>query len=134
MNRRDFVSLAGLAGAKSLLGPPTRIARQPPSQNSASMVVGCQRAPTDARRLQHFKRHGVDHICGYPPNSDHASAWTVESLSALRDRCESHGVSLDMIEFPMMTSASIDQSARKAIMLGREPDRQQEIDQVCTII
>jgi mannonate dehydratase len=134
MKRRDFVSLAGLAGARSLLGPPTLIARQAPPQKSTSMVVGCQRAPTDARRLQHFKRHGVDHICGYPANGDDPSAWTVESLSAMRDLCASHGVSLDMMEFPTMTSASIDQSMRKAIMLGKEPDRQQEIDQICTII
>lgn len=111
------------------------------------MVAGCQRAPTDARRLQHFKRHGIDHICGYPGNEDDPASWSVESLSKLRDLCESHGVSLDMVQFPTLSSASIDRLSGqhvvnpqratthgKAIMLGKEPERQQEIDAVCAII
>lgn len=111
------------------------------------MVAGCQRAPTDARRLQHFKRHGIDHICGYPGNEDDPASWSVESLSTLRDLCESHGVSLDMVQFPTLSSASIDRLSGqhvvnpqratthgKAIMLGKEPERQQEIDAVCAII
>ena len=111
------------------------------------MVAGCQRAPTDARRLQHFKRHGVDHICGYPGNEDDPASWSVESLSRLRELCESHGVSLDMVQFPTLSSASIDRLSRstrptrsarrrsgKAIMLGKDPERQQEIDAVCAII
>ena len=148
MKRRDFVSLAGFAGVGSLLGPTALVeSRSRAPAATSSMVVGCQRAPTDARRLDHFKRHGVDHICGFPANGDDPSSWTVESLTSLRDLCDAHGVSLDMIEFPAMSSASIDQlspqhtanprrggSDRKGIMLGQEPDRQREIDQVCTII
>ena len=85
------------------------------------MVVGCQRSPTDARRLDHFKRHGVEHICGFPPDGDtDPAAWTVESLTKLRELCEAHGVALDMIEFPTMTSASIDGSRRaRASCWGR---------------
>src|SRR5436309_1007425 len=121
MDRRDFVSLAGLAGVGSLIGPRLADASALRPASSSSMVVGCQRSPTDARRLDHFKRHGVDHICGYPPGGEtDAAAWTVESLSRLRELCEAHGVLLDMIEFPMMTSESIEPSTRKAIMLGRE--------------
>jgi mannonate dehydratase len=98
------------------------------------MVVGCQRAPTDARRLQHFKRHGVDHICGYPAETDGPAGWTAEALRRLRELCESHGVTLAMVEFPTLSSVAIDQSARKAIMLGKEPERQREIDDACAII
>ncbi len=97
------------------------------------MVVGCQRSPTDARRLDHFKRHGVEHICGFPPDGDtNPGAWTVESLTKLRELCEAHGVALDMIEFPTLSSASIDArspqhaanpqraaGAGKGIMLGQ---------------
>ena len=111
-------------------------------------VLGCQRAPTDATRLDYFKRHGVEHICGFPPEGEtDPAAWTVESLAKLRERCEAHGVALDMIEFPTMSSASIDRRSTqhaanpqrpsgtgKGIMLAREPDRQREIDQVCEII
>ena len=108
---------------------------------------GASDSPTDPRRLQHFKRHGIDHICGYPGNEDDPASWSVESLTRLRDLCDSHGVSLDMVQFPTLSSASIDRLSRqhaanpqlvptsgKAIMLGKDPERQQEIDAVCSII
>ena len=111
------------------------------SGRSAGPVLGCQRGPTSVKRLQHFKRHGVDHICGYPGNGADPASWSVESLTALRDLCASHGVSLDMVQFPTLSSASIDtlspqhetnpQARRrtgKAIMLGKDPERQQEIE------
>jgi mannonate dehydratase len=133
MKRREFVSVAGIGGAATLASR-WRTGAVPGSPSQASMVVGCQRAPTDARRLEHFKRHGVDHICGYPSEGDGPAAWTTESLRRLRELCESHGVTLAMVEFPTLSSASIDQSARKAIMLGQEPERQREIDAACAII
>ena len=86
MKRREFVSVAGLAGVAALARPDmsaTPLVRAP----GATMVAGCQRAPTDARRLQHFKRHGVDHICGYPGNEDDPVSWSVESLTRLRELC-----------------------------------------------
>ena len=138
MKRREFVSACGGAGAAlATLGKASPASASPPQQGPAprtTMVVGCQRSPTDARRLQHFKRHGVDHICGYPSNEDDPASWTVEALQRLRDLCESHGVTLAMVQFPTLSSDAIDRSARKGIMLGREPDRQREIDQVCAII
>ena len=146
MKRREFVSMAGLAGAAALARPALAATRSPRAPG-ATMVAGCQRAPTDARRLQHFKRHGIDHICGYPGNEDDPASWSVESLTRLRDLCEAHGVSLDMVQFPTLSSASIDRLSQqhaanpqrapthgKAIMLGKDPERQQEIDAVCSII
>ena len=148
MKRRQFVTLAGLAGLgavvpKSSEGQTARGA----GGRTAGPVLGCQRAPTDLRRLQHFKRHGVDHICGYPDNEADPASWTVESLMTLRERCASQGVSLDMVQFPMLSSASIDRMTAqhdmnpqlvaglgKAIMLGKDPDRQREIEFAQTII
>lgn len=150
MRRRQFVSLTGLAGLGALAsgtaaGAAGGQAPGPPSGRGP--VLGCQRAPTDVRRLQHFKRHGVDHICGYPDNEADPASWTVESLTRLRDRCAEQGVSLDMVQFPMLSSASIDRMSAqhdmnpqlvaglgKAIMLGKDPERQREIELVQTII
>jgi mannonate dehydratase len=98
------------------------------------MVLGCQRAPTDDRALMFFKRHAVEHICGYPPNEDQREAWTTLSLTRLRERCESHGIALDMVQFPFMSSSAIDSPTGKAVMTGREPERQREIDEACEII
>jgi mannonate dehydratase len=148
MKRRKFVTLAGIAGLGAVV-PEAGARHQAAGQlgRSSGPVLGCQRAPTDRRRLQHFKRHGVDHICGYPDDAANPSTWTVESLSALRDRCAGEGVSLDMVEFPMLSSASIDTltpqhdmnpqlvaGLGKAIMLGKDPERQREIEFVQTII
>jgi mannonate dehydratase len=130
MRRREFVSVAGAAGAAALAKPGLAAAEPPAGGSKPAMVVGCQRAPTDARRLQHFKRHGVESICGYPEKGDEPASWTAPALRQLRDLCESHGVTLAMVELPTLSSASIDQSSRKAIMLGRDPERQQEIDAV----
>jgi mannonate dehydratase len=153
MRRRQFVSLTALAGLGAMVsradGAPATREQAPPRARTATPgpVLGCQRAPTDSRRLQHFKRHGVDHICGYPENEADPASWTVESLARLRDRCAAHGVSLDMVQFPMLSSASIDRlSAQhdmnpqlvaglgKAIMRGKDPERQREIEFVQAII
>lgn len=148
MKRRQFVTLSGLTGLGAVVrGRPVSGQTPAPPAASKGPVLGCQRGPTDLRRLQHFKRHGVDHICGFPENGADPASWTVESLSALRDRCAAQGVSLDMVEFPMLSSASIDtltpQHAQnptlapglgKAIMLGKDPERQREIEFVQSII
>lgn len=158
MRRREFVSLAGLAGLGAIVPPGGSAASQPagqphapelsrPDALSTGPVLGCQRSPTTVRRLQHFKRHGVDHICGYPPDEGDPASWTVESLTKLRELCELQGVSLDMVQFPTLSSASIDRltgqhpmnpqgaaTRGKGIMLGMDPERQREIDQVHTII
>jgi mannonate dehydratase len=133
MQRRAFVSRIGLAGVAACTGVAPSAA-QPTSRARARMVVGCQRSPTDAAMLMHFKRHAVDHICGYPPDGEARSAWMPDSLKRLRDLCDAHGVSLDMIQFPFMSSSSIDRSRRKGIMLAQEPDRQREIDEACEIV
>jgi mannonate dehydratase len=131
VSRRDL--MRGLVPATaSLLASTPGEARA--ASGRARMVVGCQRAPTDARALQFFKRHAVDHICGYPSRLEERASWTRESLSRLRDACERHGVALDMVQFPFLASNPIEPDARKAIMLGREPERQQEIDEVCETI
>ncbi len=131
LSRRELF-LGAIPAAAGLTASPrvTASAASPP----ARMVLGCQRAPTDDRALTFFKRHAVDHICGYPPQGEDRAGWTVEALSRLRERCESHGVALDMVELPFMGSNPIAPAARKAIMLGREPDRQREIDEVCEIL
>jgi mannonate dehydratase len=135
MNRRDFVSLVGAtAGAAAFQGSTAPASARPAAPSAGRMVVGCQRAPTDDKALMFFKRHAVDHICGYPPEEANRASWTVDALTRLRDRCNAHGISLDMVQFPFMSSDAIEKSPRKGIVLGREPDRQQEIDEACEII
>ena len=135
MQRRAFVSLLGTAATGVAASPATPFSLHPGAiSRTARMVAGCQRAPTDDRALQFFKRHGVSHICGYPPDEARIAAWTVDALTRFRERCQAQGVSLDMVQIPFLSSATIDQNGRKGIMLAREPERQQEIDEACTIV
>jgi mannonate dehydratase len=133
MNRRHFLSVAGTAAGTAAL--PAGAARPASAQTSgkrARMVVGCQRGPTSDEMLQYFKRHGVDHICGNPLEKGR-DGYTLEAMSRMRDRCEKHGVKLMLLE-PGISSAYITRALRPSIMLGKSPERDREIDEVCQII
>jgi mannonate dehydratase len=131
MNRRQLLSAtaAGVAG-QALATRPLLAAAGPP----ATLKLGCQSGPTSDERLQFFKRHSVEHICGYPEDSGDKGYYSVEDLSKLKERCDKHGVSLDMIAPPFLASSHIDRTKRPAIMLGQSPERDRDIEHVQNII
>ena len=132
MKRREFLSLTGLAAATAGCGGLQFAASG--RTNKVKMHVGTQRSPTNAPRLQYFKRHGVDHICGYPPHPGERGYWTVEELEKTRELCEEHGVTLSMVALPFLTSSHIDRERRGAIMLADSPDRDRDIEHIQKMI
>ncbi len=121
MNRRDLLSLPAVGVAA--------MAAQPKATTTPTLMkVGCQSGPSDDRRLQFFKRHGVDNICGQVDAPEGRGYWTVDDLSRLRDRCGRHGVKLEMVWEPFLRSQSVDKTSRPAIMLGKSPDRDKDIE------
>ncbi|MCP5116268.1 MAG: TIM barrel protein [bacterium] len=129
MKRRDFFTTAGAGFAAGVActreAEPTSAAGE---LKPIKMVLGCQSGPTSEERLQFFKRHAVDHICGYPETED--GHYTEGTVSALRERCEKHGVSLDMVAAPFLSSSHIDREKRPNIMLGKEPERGRDIEDI----
>jgi mannonate dehydratase len=84
--------------------------------------------------LQYLKRHGVNHICGYPPDPGAKGAWTSDDLKRTRDLCEKHGIALDMVALPFLSSSHIDREPRGGIMLGKSPERDRDIEQIQRMI
>lgn len=135
MDRRQFSTLAGVTVTAGLSGRLIRAdsaAAQNvgPPRKPVRMYVGSQRGPTSPEILQYLKRHGVDHICGYPPRPGERGYWTVEDLEQTRDLCEQHDITLDMVALPFLTSSHIDRERRGAIMLGKSPERDRDIEHI----
>jgi mannonate dehydratase len=128
MKRRSF--LGGVTAAISAAWTITATAAEADSARASSraniaMHVGCQNGPTTPTMLDYFKRHGVDHICGYPPDPGARGHWSVDDLKRTKDLCQEHGVSLDMVALPFLSSSHIDREGRGSIMLaaaGRDRD------------
>ena len=97
------------------------------------MKVGCQRGPTSDEMLQYFAQLGVTNICGHLPLADGKKPWTVAEVEKLKKRVESHGISLDMLALPL-SSSPIGRAEFPNIMLARQPERDREIDAICTMI
>jgi len=131
MNRRNFLysTAAGAVGSSAAPAAPA----QSGGRKRALMKLGCQSGPTTPQRLDFFKRHSVNNICGKPTTSSKGS-YTFEEISKLKDMCEKKGVSLDILECPFLASSHIDRTERPAIMLGQSPERDRDIETVQTVI
>ena len=76
---------------------------------------------------------GVNHICSLLPSRTLDAAWSVEGLTRLRERVESLGITLDMVPLPL-SSSEISRSENPAILLGKDPERNKQIDDICQMI
>jgi mannonate dehydratase len=105
---------------------------RPAAQLTARMKAGTQHGDSDAI-LRVLAGFGVNHICSRLPSAQHDEAWSVESLTRLRERVESFGLTLDMVPLPL-SSSEISKSENPAILLGKDPDRDRQIDDLCQMI
>jgi mannonate dehydratase len=76
---------------------------------------------------------GVHNICSGLPSKVMDANWSVESLTKLRERVESHGIRLEMVPLPL-SSAYITRHEFPDIMLGKSPQRDKSIDDICQMI
>jgi mannonate dehydratase len=136
MKRREFLSAAGVALATAAPASASSDSAGTSGRPRAplKMTVGTQQGPTTAAMLQYFKRHGCDHICGYPLKPESRGYWTLDELERTRDLCEKHGVRMDMVALPFLTSSHIDREKRGAIMLGESPERDRDIADIHKMI
>ena len=141
MHRRDFVRLAGLgmAAGSTAAGAAASDTAQGSSRErnarssvKALMKVGTQHDSSD-EVLGVLAALGVTSICSRLPSARFDDQWSVEGLTKLRERVERFGITLDMVPLPM-SSNPIARAENPNILLGKSPERDREIDDICQMI
>jgi mannonate dehydratase len=99
---------------------------------AARMKAGTQHGDSDAI-LRVLAGFGVNYICSRLPAPKLDASWSVESLTRLRERVESFGLTLDMVPLPL-SSYEISRSENPDILLARAPERDRQIDDICQMI
>ena len=95
------------------------------------MYVGTQLQARSDDDYRVFAQLGVNHICGFPPGP--STGWTAEHLTKYREHVESFGLTMDVIPLPL-ASSEISGAENPHIMLGKSPERDREIEDICNII
>jgi mannonate dehydratase len=134
MERRDFVRLAGcgLAAGAAAAGTPLEAVQSTRPASKGQMKVGTQHGDSD-EILRVMAGFGVNHICSRLPSVKFDNQWSVESLTRLRERVESFGLALDIVPLPL-SSNDIETFENPNIMLGKSPERDRELDDICQMI
>ncbi|TBZ34148.1 mannonate dehydratase [Rhizobium leguminosarum bv. viciae] len=94
------------------------------------MYLGTQVAARDDDDYRIFAQLGVKHINADPPGKP--SSWTLSDLERHRDKVESFGLILDMIQLPL-PSQPIEKASYPDILLAG-PERDRQMDAVCKLI
>jgi len=94
------------------------------------MYVGTQLAAREDDDYRVWSQLGVQHICADPKVP--LDRWTLDDLVALREKVESFGLILDMIQLPL-PSSPIETATYPDILLAG-PNRDRQIDAICTLI
>jgi mannonate dehydratase len=130
MHRRHFLQTT-TAGAVAATSARPVAAQTKPAGKKALMKVGTQHSSSDDV-LKVISAFGVNHICSGVISSKLDEKWSVEGLTRLRERVESHGIKLEMVPMPL-SSSYITKSETPSIMLAG-PTRDQDIDNICQMI
>lgn len=127
MHRRELMRLAGCAMTSGVA-----VRAEPAPAKKALMKVGTQHGSSD-EILGLLAAFGVNHICSALPSERLDEHWSIEGLTRLRERVESFGIALDMVPLPL-SSHYITRAENPNIMLGKSPERDREIDDICRMI
>jgi mannonate dehydratase len=95
------------------------------------VYVGTQVRPRDDDDYRVWAQLGVRHVCVDPPGDPHQ--WSLDDLFRHREHVQSFGLSLDMVQLPL-SSRAIGEAESPNILLGKDPERQRELDSICGLI
>jgi mannonate dehydratase len=139
MDRRDFIRLAGAGVAAGTTQASIAAGQRAPGRSTrpaprtvARMKVGTQHDSSD-EVLGVLAALGVRHICSRLPSVRLDEQWSADGLQRLRERVEAFGITLDMVPLPM-SSNPIARAENPNILLGKSPERDREINDICQMI
>ena len=138
MKRRAFLAASGLSAVTQLrtltsAGGISGVRERPRGlPNTSSMRLGTQRRPVNREILEFCARHGVEGICGHPEITKQRR-WNLEEILRMQEHCDSYGVRLELLG-GALTSAGIERQVFPNILLGKDPERDREIDLFCDMI
>ena len=95
------------------------------------MYVGTQIRPRDDQDYRMWAQLGVTHVCVDPPGNPHD--WRLDDLLRVREHVERFGLTLDMVQLPL-ASRPVEQAQSPHVLLGIDPERGRELDQICQLI
>ena len=95
------------------------------------MYVGTQIPARNNTDFKQWAQLGVMNVCSDPKGNPHD--WTKETLIKHREKVESFGITLDMVQLPL-SSTPIEKSQSPNIMLGKSPEREMEIESIQNLI
>jgi mannonate dehydratase len=94
------------------------------------MYVGTQNFVKTDDEYRQFAQLGVRHINADPDGNPHD--WTLDILRAHRERMESCGLILDMVQLPL--SSQVIEKQWSPDILTKGPNRDRQIDSICRLI
>jgi len=126
MRRRSFLEISA-----SLAALPQSVTAAPPAK-PVLIKIGTQHS-VEEPVLKVLSSFGIKNVCGTLPSKTLDGNWSVDALHRLRERIEAHGISLDCLPLPL-SSNYITKSESPNIMLGKSPERDREIDNICQML
>lgn len=95
------------------------------------MHLGTQNAARDDNDYKVFAQLGLKHLCA-DPQGKKATEWTLDDLLRQREKIESFGMSLDMVQLPMSSRPIEMQDSPDILLAG--PNRDRQIEVICRLI
>ena len=95
------------------------------------MYIGTQTNCRDENDIQVLAQLGIRNVDQTP--KEPWSEWTVDTLKAMRDRFDAHGINLEMIHIPL-GSQSASNNGAGAIFLPPSDERERQLDSMCETV
>ncbi len=95
------------------------------------MYIGTQSHCRHDADIEVLAQLGVVNVDQTP--TEPYSEWTVDTLKALRDHFDKHGINVEMIHIPLGSRSAFENEAG-AIFLGPSDERDRQIDRMCEIV